>query len=282
VIPEPHEFSDPFSLDSVVSGFRHTCGLSPANELWCWGYNERGNLGIGSFAKNVKVPTLVGSGYTRVVAGGDHTCAIDQAGKLLCWGFNASRELGVPTDSDSATALRPGCEPQNAGDACFDDYRAVGVGSFHTCGIRQSGEMRCFGGNLNGQLGIGPPTSSYQESEPRLVLGSEKWGDVSGGRSYTCGLTVAGALYCWGLNEDRQLGIPDVDFVNVPTAVPVDAPGGWRFLAGGQYHSCAIRADRTLWCWGRNSDGQVGIGTKTENPVARPTRVCFPLPAPSP
>jgi alpha-tubulin suppressor-like RCC1 family protein len=123
---------------------------------------------------------------------------------------------------------------------------AVGLGSFHTCAIRESGEMRCFGGNLNGQLGLGPPTSTYQESEPRRVLGAEKWGDVSGARSYTCGLTVEGELFCWGLNEDRQLGIPDVDFVNVPTRVPVEAPGGWRFLSAGQYHACAIRADRTL------------------------------------
>jgi alpha-tubulin suppressor-like RCC1 family protein len=98
---------------------------------------------------------------------------------------------------------------------------------------------------------------------------------VAGGMSSTCALDEAGALFCWGLNEDRQLGIADIDFVGVPTRVDVDAPGGWRELGLGEHHACAIRADRTLWCWGRNRDGQIGIGSATEAPVAQPTRVCF-------
>jgi len=107
------------------------------------------------------------------------------------------------------------------------------------------------------------------------VLSNETWVQVDGGRSYSCGLTTEGALYCWGLNEDRQLGIPEQDLVVAPTKVQVEAPDGFRSLGLGQYHGCAIRADRTLWCWGRNSDGQVGIGRKTALPVTRPTRVCF-------
>jgi alpha-tubulin suppressor-like RCC1 family protein len=270
----PHRFQDPFALEALASGFRHTCGLTGDGRLFCWGYNERGNLGIGTTTQAELTPVEVGDRYAQVAAGGDHTCGVTTSGELRCWGYNDSNELGVP-GADSPAPLRSGCEAANAGTACFDDWIAVGTGAFHTCGIRSSGDLYCWGGNQNGQLGIGPPTNSFQESEPHRIQSNELWADVAGGRSYTCALTRLGALYCWGLNEDRQLGIPEVDFVNAPAAVVTDAPGGFRQLGLGDYHACAIRADRTLWCWGRNRDGQVGIGVTSETPVERPARVCF-------
>ena len=275
IVPDPHAFDDAFDLDFISSGFRHTCGLTLERDLWCWGYNERGNLGLGTTEYEIIDPVMVGNGYTQVSTGGDHTCAVDAEGLLWCWGYNASGEVGVPGAPVITSPIRPGCEPGNAPDRCFDDWKAVGLGSFHSCAIRESGEMYCWGGNLNGQLGIGPPGQSYEATDPQRVEGDRVWADVRGGRSYTCGLDLEGTLYCWGFNEDRQLGIPGVDFVNTPTRVDVEAPGGWRFLGLGQYHGCAVRADRTLWCWGRNSEGQVGVGKATPNPVERPTRVCF-------
>ena len=275
VVPAPHAFDDSFALESIASGFRHTCGLTSEGTLWCWGYNGQGNLGLGTTTESEIVPVRVGTGYAQVAAGGDHTCSLTTNGRVFCSGLNDSTELGVPGKTVIATPVRSGCEASNSGDACFDDYVAVGAGAFHTCAIRKSGDLYCWGGNLNGQIGIGPPTTSYQEPEPRRVLSDESWVEVDGGRSYTCGLTKAGALYCWGLNEDRQLGIPEQDLVSSPAKVDVDAPDGFRSIGLGMYHACAIRADRTLWCWGRNTDGQIGIGKKTTLPVTRPTRVCF-------
>lgn len=275
VVPTPRTFDDPFSLESIVSGFRHTCGLTGSGDLWCWGYDGDGAVGDGTMQDAVTTPLLVGSGYAAVAAGGDHTCALTPDGAAYCWGLDDSNELGVPGGYSIPTRVRPGCEANNSKEACFSDYAGIGMGAFHTCGIRRSGKLYCWGGNLNGQLGIGPPTSAYQEPEPHAVLSDETWAEVDGGHSHSCALTKDGALYCWGLNEDRQLGIAGQDLVAVPTKVDVDAPHGFRSLALGQYHGCAIRADRTLWCWGRNSDGQVGIGRKTTLPVTRPTRVCF-------
>jgi alpha-tubulin suppressor-like RCC1 family protein len=275
IVSTPLATIDPFELESIDSGFRHVCGISAAAELWCWGYNERGNLGVGSLEPSIATPTNVYASVKDAAAGGDHSCAIDLAGRLACWGYNDSGEVGVPGAAIIGSPLFPGCEPANSGNACFQDWKKVSAGGFHTCAIRASGELWCWGGNLNGQLGIGPPTSSYQEREPRRVVSDLTFADLDAGRSFTCALDQAGELYCWGLNEDRQLGIPDLDFVAVPTKLAVEAPGGWRALGLGEYHACAIRADRTLWCWGRNSDGQIGIGSVTEQPIARPTRVCF-------
>jgi alpha-tubulin suppressor-like RCC1 family protein len=275
IVPEPRSFDDPPGLESIVSGFRHTCGLSGDGKLWCWGYNGDGDLGLGTTDEFESTPVLSGSGYAEIAAGGEHTCAIAAGGVAYCWGLNDSNELGVPGGTVISSRVRVGCEAASSKEACFTDWVAIGAGSFHTCGIRESGKMYCWGGNHNGQLGIGPPTSSYQEPEPHAVLSNETWVQVDGGRSYSCGLTTEGALYCWGLNEDRQLGIPEQDLIVAPTKVEVEAPDGFRSLGLGQYHGCAIRADRTLWCWGRNTDGQVGIGRKTALPVTRPTRVCF-------
>ncbi len=275
VVDEPHRFTDAFSLDSLDAGFRHSCGLTPARDLWCWGYNARGNLGLGHVDDPVMAPALVGSGYANVAAGGDHTCAVDVSGSLFCWGYNDSGEVGVPGDDVVTSPVKPGCEPQSGSGICFQDYQSVSAGAFHSCALRAGGELYCWGGNQNGQVGIGPPTDNFQVREPTRVNGDRRYGDVRGGRQFTCALDTESALYCWGMNEDGQLGIPGVDFVGEPTAVPVEAPGGWRRMGLGEYHTCAIRQDRTLWCWGRNSDGQVGIGTATELPVERPRRVCF-------
>ena len=274
VVATPFAVTDPFDLELISSGFRHVCGVSVMSELWCWGYNERGNLGLGNLIDSPS-PTRARTGVADASAKGDHTCAVDGSGELYCWGANDSGEIGVPGADTIDAPVRPGCEAQNAQGACFSDWEKVGLGAFHSCAIRSSGELWCWGGNLNGQVGIGPPTSTFQVREPVRVDTDVRFSDVAGGTSFTCGLDEAGALFCWGLNEDRQLGVADADFVGFPTRVDVEAPGGWRELALGEQHACAIRADRTLWCWGRNSDGQIGIGTVTEAPVPQPTRVCF-------
>ncbi len=287
VVPNPHTFPEPYHFKPVASGFLHTCALDKSGQIYCWGDNTVGSAGLGTISASVAVPTPILSpgvpgGFRSVDAGGYHTCGLAQSGELYCWGLNESAELGVPSSPPksggslhSPTLVRPGCEPGNTQTACFDDYEHLGTGAFHTCAIRKSGELYCFGGNKYGQLGLG--WSATDESEPSRVPGSQTWSAVAGGNSYSCALTAGTTkeLWCWGLNYDGELGIPSVAAVYTPTRVPVAAPGGWSALALGRHHGCAIRDDGTLWCWGRNKEGQVGIGKATEEPVP-PTRVCFP------
>jgi alpha-tubulin suppressor-like RCC1 family protein len=234
-----------------------------------------GELGIGSATLAEPEPKLVGSGYAHVSVGAEHTCGLRNDGALECWGHNESLQVGVPAGVTIATPMRPGCDSANAGDRCFSDWTRVGVGAFHSCAIRQSRRMYCWGSNRDGQLGIGPSLGSEDTVEPQLVVGDTQWSDVSGGSHHSCGLDLDGTLHCWGKNESRQLGIADVGFVSTPARVEVYAPAGFRSLSLGENHSCAIRDDRTLWCWGRNVEGQIGIGAKSDMPVEQPTRVCF-------
>lgn len=261
-------------LTSLAVGFQHTCGVAQ-DEIWCWGHNETGELGLGAASDPVPTPTAVGSGYARVTAGGAHTCGLKTSGELECWGLNESLEVGVPAGRVIPAPARPGCDDASAGNACFVDYSSVGAGGFHTCAIRKSGALFCWGGNRDGQLGIGPSLGTEDIVEPQPVAPEIRWSEVAGGLHFSCGLDLEGTLYCWGRNESRQLGLPASGTVWTPTRVEVDAPDGFRLMSLGENHACAIRADRTLWCWGKNAEGQIGIGTTSENPVEKPTRVCF-------
>jgi alpha-tubulin suppressor-like RCC1 family protein len=261
-------------LTALTAGFQHTCGLAQ-DAIWCWGHNETGELGLGMASEPELSPTRVGTGFARVSAGGAHTCGLKIDGQLECWGLNESLELGVPAGRVVPAALRPGCDMNGAGKGCFSDWTAVGAGGFHTCAIRDGGQLYCWGGNRDGQLGIGPLVASEDFVEPQRVAADVLWSEVAGGLHFSCALDLQGALYCWGRNESHQLALPTEGTVWTPTRVEVDAPAGFRLLSLGENHACAIRADRTLWCWGRNVEGQIGIGKTSEAPMEKPTRVCF-------
>jgi alpha-tubulin suppressor-like RCC1 family protein len=216
-----------------------------------------------------------------VDAAGLHSCGIDRTGKLWCWGYNDSGQLGVGDLADRPTPVRPGCEAGQAG-ACFEDWVSVSGGSYHTCGIRLDGSLWCWGGNANAQLGVG--TTGTNERTPLPVEASGRWSAVAAGHQHTCAIRKDGTLWCWGAGEYGQLGNGARERQNVPVAV-LAPDSRSRFeqvlVSGGAgpdggSHTCAVRNDRTLWCWGRNDHGQLGIGTRTEPGAASPRRVCLP------
>ncbi|MCA9644332.1 MAG: hypothetical protein KC492_26740 [Myxococcales bacterium] len=272
LFPTPITAPSTPSLESLAGGFRHTCGVTQDGQLWCWGYNERGNTGTGTEPSSVRSPVYVGD-FVQVAAGGDHTCAITSAGQLYCWGFNDSLEVGVPGSSVITEQVRPGCHASQSGRECFDDYQSVGAGFFHSCGIRNGGELWCWGGNTNAQLGVGVVSGANNIAEPQRVVGEQKWSLVDGGRSHTCALTVDGQLYCWGSNSSGQLGIAKSGSASVPQLVQSDR--AWKRLSAGEAHTCGIKDDATLWCWGRYTHGELGLGNPSDAELS-PRRVCFP------
>ena len=132
------------------------------------------------------------------------------------------------------------------------------LGSDHSCAIAPSGELKCWGRNTSGQLGIGS-NESYNEI-PQTVPGlSSGVIAVSGGQSHTCAILTAGEIKCWGSNESGQLGTGNYESSNTPVTVAL--PGEPAIaLALGAAHTCAVLADGSLKCWGSNQDGQLGLG----------------------
>jgi alpha-tubulin suppressor-like RCC1 family protein len=219
--------------------------------LWCWGANFSGQLGVGTTMSSSTVPIQVtGTGFAQVSGGYLHACAIKQDGTLWCWGTNASLQLGAPT---VAMLYEPG---QVQGS----DWKQVVTGASHTCAIKMDGSLWCWGGNDSGQLGNTSIATDLnaKTSVPAPIAGT--WMNVTAGRSHTCGVMSDQSLWCWGNNTDGQLGISSSTSQSTPVAVMV--PGrAWAAVSAGQSHTCALATDGSLWCWGNNVGGQLGIGS---------------------
>ena len=128
----------------------------------------------------------------------------------------------------------------------------IGLGADHTCATRANGTLWCWGLNGSGQLGIGNHTG---QDRPRQVTtpAAGGWASVTAGDEHTCATRTGGTLWCWGFADYGQLGLTGGDggdVVDLPQQVTFPAPGGWATVTADSGHTCAIRADGTLWCWG--------------------------------
>jgi len=252
----------------IATGGSHTCARTASRELFCIGRSVEGQLGRGpdpgAGDARVAVAHPRGGAWAQVDVGHTHSCAVDDAGEIYCWGHNETGQLGIAGDFvDRDAPVRVELEGRR--------FRAVTAGAFHTCALDVDGDAWCWGGAGAGNLG-GPTVAD--SAGPGLVSVDEALNSVSCGRSHCCAITRAdGALHCWGRNESAQLGLGvATDFEPLPQRV--GRRSTWASYAGGERHGCALRSDRALFCWGDNSEGQLGLGDTRARTV--PTRVCLP------
>src|SRR6266705_816532 len=143
---------------------------------------------------------------------------------------------------------------------------AIGAGFLHTCGLASTGAASCWGDNSKGQVGSDPIGSLILI--PVAVSGGRTFSALAAGWTHNCGLTSAGAAYCWGDNSIGQLG----NGSTTSSSTPVPVFGGLSFnaLATGGAHSCALTSTGAAYCWGYNAYGQLGNGSTTSSstPVA--------------
>lgn len=195
----------------VGLGHHHSCAVTGAGALFCWGRNQSGQLGLGDAAVGPvqATPARVGtaSDWESVEGGDTHTCGI-RAGTVHCWGNNSQGSLGDGTQVDRAS-------PTPIADVA--SYIEVQGGTGFTCGLRESGALACWGANAAGQLGRG--TITTRALTPARVGTFDDWTAFAVGEAHVCAIRAGGALYCWGANTLGQLGQGDFDDLSSPTAV---------------------------------------------------------------
>lgn len=241
------------------AGTSHTCGVTAADEAYCWGANADGQLGDGSLGTDRPAPVAVSGnlGLVQVSAGGSHTCAVSTSGDVYCWGANDQGQLGTGGTGAGSDV------PVLAVDTLAFDF--VFAGDDHTCGLAADSLAYCWGDNAHGQLGDG--NLGVDSPSPVLVAGGVKYSWLSAGARHNCAVEPSGDVVCWGDNADGQLSGTGGDS-DVPsgamTGVTSVFPSGSLFghVSAGGAHSCALRGPgEGVWCWGDNSAGQLGRGS---------------------
>ena len=239
------------SYTAVATGYEHGCAIRSDGAIECWGSNGSGQAAApeGSFS--------------AMSAGRSHTCALSASGAIECWGSNEdvfndyTGQADPPAGSFSAVSAGDAhtCAIRAASGAieCWGDNRsgqadapegsfsAVSAGDGYTCAIRAaSGAIECWGSNTYGQADA--PEGSFSA--------------VAGGGFHTCAIRASGAISCWGWNNSWEWNEETGGSEEVYGG-QADAPeGGFSAVVAGSLHTCAIRTDGAIECWGVNGWGQ--------------------------
>lgn len=243
---------DTIDFAELAGGAGHACGQERGTgELQCWGDNSFGQIGDGS-TNPASTPFSHGTGWKKFAAS-YHSCAISETAELWCWGRGGNYQLGtgLAQDEHNPIPITSMVSPTQ-----------ITAGARHTCSIDSDKLLWCWGYNADGELGLGDTDDRAGPTQ----LGGSMWDELDAGDYHTCA-TAGGVLYCWGYNAYGQLGIgTGGGFQRSPAMVSAALP--WKQVAAGGYHTCAIADDETLWCWGDNTVGQVGVPSAPSNVLA--------------
>ncbi|HXQ30000.1 MAG TPA: Ig-like domain-containing protein [Gemmatimonadales bacterium] len=262
----------------ISAGYTHVCALATGGTVYCWGSNGSGESGTGASpsAGNILTPTKVSGSivFKSVSAGYNFTCGVSTAASGAngyCWGTNNNGQLGDSLPIPGATVGYDSV-PLLVGNGRVNlNWTALSAGYDHTCGVLKSvvsgfGNGQCWGSGGSGQLGVGMTTTTSDSLPVVYVSGALTWSSISASaENFTCGVVSATNVgSCWGLDADGELG----DGSNTEQNVPVNVAGTLAFTAiniGGlgspYYHACGL-VGTSVYCWGGNTFGQLGIGNK--------------------
>jgi len=241
--------SDSFDLDNGV-GQNFSCAVTNNGAVYCWGRNDKGQLGNGSLLDSA-TPVPVGGlrDVSTMVSGGAHSCAVS-GGDVYCWGSNESYQLGFVSTNNSTYANSPVIVRG------VPSITAVAAGGSGTCAIDSDGSVWCWGQGV-----VAPHKINALTDQSKAVA-------ITVGFDYSCAVLKSGAAYCWGSNGFGQLGDGSTNTASTPTRIKLPVGDVVVGLDAGNTHSCAILASGRIFCWGANDQYQLGfVGPESSLPV---------------
>lgn len=259
----------------IAAGQSHTCAILKDQTVWCWGANTDGQLGDGTTNSRSTPAVVTGqAGVVELALGAGHTCARHADATVSCWGRGTNGQLGDDTGNSSALPVAV---------KGLDGAVQIAAGDAHSCAMLTDHTVACWGAGTWGQLGWGTPRD---HGIPSKVMNVANAVEVAAGGNHTCARTASderfespGSVYCWGDNRAGQLGngTHDPDRGMGPPAGERPAIDGDALgITAGDVHTCAIRRDRGVVCWGANSAGQLGNATKLQYPTPQSARAGCP------
>jgi alpha-tubulin suppressor-like RCC1 family protein len=263
------------SINSFGFG-NHFCVRDSSNQAACWGSSTDGQIGDNTYA-NRMIPKLVvstaGTGVlanvSRIAPGQNHSCAMTTGGSAYCWGYATNGGLGNNTATYPGTT-KPVQVVGSTGSGTLANVTDISTGQYFSCALLSSGggTVYCWGNNGNGQLGDNTLT---QRNYPQQVHGVGNVGMLTGisnviaGYEATCALTTGGEVYCWGRNNNGQLGDNTTTDRRTPALVVgvggTGTLGGIVKVAAGPDGFCAVSGAGNAYCWGAGANGQLGHGS---------------------
>lgn len=224
-----------------VQYYEFTCGVTTTGAAYCWGDGSGGELGTGSTASStVPVPVSGGLSFTRITAGGSgngFACGITADSSAYCWGRNRYGNLGRGDTLSSSVPVAV------LGGVKFTE---IAAGTAFVCGRSASATVYCWGNNGAGQMGQG--SLGIESLRPVPVQGATSFARVAVGQVHSCGLAADSTAWCWGRNQEGQLGTGD----SISSLAPRPVVNGLHFkqLALGHMQSCGLTGAGAAYCWG--------------------------------
>lgn len=244
---------------ALSAGVYMSCAVATTGDAYCWGDDTFGQLGNGLSISGSFTPVSVsmpsGVAFTQVASGDNHTCALTTTGSAYCWGSGSRGKLG---NGSTSIADVPVAVVMPSGV----NFSQIVAAERATCALSTTGQAYCWGDNGSGQLGDGTGTNASTPQAVSMPAGVSFDSLVAGGE-HVCGIVRGASMHCWGDNFFGQLGIGNTTDQLTPQLVPASSSfspvGGYA----GLRHTCAVNASGDAYCWGRNDDGQLGIGNTT-------------------
>jgi alpha-tubulin suppressor-like RCC1 family protein len=228
--------------------------------------NDSGQLGNGKMGGFFAPSPVTGiTTAVQVAAGGEHSCAVLQNGTVECWGANGSGQLGDGTNTPSAAPVVV---------SGITTATQLAAGDNHTCALLQGGTVACWGDDFEGELGNGRAGPGQNSSVPVAAEISPKLPatEISAGGANTCAVMQSRRVTCWGNGDHGQLGVGMIVSGDASPAL-VSGITNATGVSTGEIHSCAVREDGGVSCWGSDLNGQLGDTTHIG-----PTDVDVPAP----